>query len=86
MSSDLSVELPYYVEEEYGTEELESRYLHEPYDSERKYDTEDRRTSNSPEYRLFAIGSSEPLGCHTDEDRIVTTHHEIYHDDVEEGE
>jgi hypothetical protein len=34
MGSDLSIELPYYIEQEYSSEELETRYLHEPHDSE----------------------------------------------------
>jgi hypothetical protein len=84
--SDLSIELPYYIEEEDRTEELESWYLHEPDNSERKNDTEDCRTSNSPEYGFFAICSLEPLRCHTDQDSIVTAHDEVDHDDIEECE
>ena len=85
VGSDLSVELPYYIEEEYSSEELESRYLHEPDDSEWENDTENSGSSNSPEYRLFAISSSESLGRHTDEDSVVSTHHEIDHDDIQQS-
>jgi hypothetical protein len=31
MCTDLTIELPYYIEEEYCPEELESRYPHELY-------------------------------------------------------
>lgn len=85
VSSDLTIELPYYVEEEYSSEELESWDLHEPYDPEREYNTEDRRTSNSPEYCLLAIGSLEFFCGHTDEDSIVSAHHEIDHDDIQQS-
>ena len=34
MRSYLSIELPYYIEEEYGSHEFESWYLHEPDNSE----------------------------------------------------
>ncbi len=82
--SDLSVELPYHIEEEDGTEELESRYLHEPDNPERKYNTQNRSTSHSPKYRFFSFCSLEFLRCHPDQDSIVTAHHEVDHDDVEE--
>lgn len=86
IGSDLTIELPYYIEEEYGSEELESRYLHEPYNTKREYDTQYSSTSYSVEYSLFAISTSESLGRHTDEDSVVTTHHEVYEDDIEKCE
>ena len=85
MRSYLSIELPYYIEEEYGSHEFESWYLHEPDNSEWEYNTKYSSTSNSPEYCLFSICSSESLGRHTDEDRIISTHHEIDEDDVEQS-
>lgn len=36
--TDLTVELPYDIEEEDRTEELEASYLHEPDSSEGEYD------------------------------------------------
>lgn len=83
MSSDLSVELPYYIQEQYSPEELESRYLHEPYDSEGENNTENSGASNSPKYGFFTICSLEFFGCHTDEDSIVSAHHEVDHDDIQ---
>lgn len=57
VSSDFPVELPYYVEEEDGSEELETRDLHEPDNSEGENNTENSGTSHSPKNRLFPIES-----------------------------
>lgn len=84
MCAYLTVELPYDVEEEYCSEELESWYLHEEDNSEWEYDTQYRCTCHSPEYRLASEFWGEVLGCHTDEDGIVSTHDEVDEDDVEQ--
>ena len=47
--TDLSIEFPYDIEEEYRTEEFETRNLKQKYYSEWKNNTEYRRASNSPE-------------------------------------
>ena len=84
--TDLTVELPYHIEEQDRTEELESRNLEEKYDSEGEDDTQNRRTCDSPEDCFFLELWREFLCCHPDEDRIVPTHDEIDEDDIEEGE
>lgn len=84
MDTDLAVELPHYIEEKYSSEELESRYLHQKYDSKREYDTEYRRARYPPEYCLLAEFWWEIFRCHTDQDSIVSAHHEVDEDDVEE--
>lgn len=81
----LTVELPYNVEEEYCPEELESWDFEEEYDSEWKYNTEDSSSCHSPEYCFSAECRRELFGGHTDEDGIITTHHDIDEDDIEKG-
>lgn len=80
----LTIELPYDIEEEDGTEELESRYLEEKYDPQWEYDTEYCSTGDSPEYGFSPEFWWEFLCRHTDEDGIVTTHDEVYEDDIEQ--
>ncbi len=80
--SDLSIKFPYNIEEEYSTEELESRDLHEKYDSEREEDAEYCGSCNSPKYSFFPHLGREIFRCHTDEDGIITTHHEVDEDDI----
>lgn len=84
MCAYLAVELPYDVEEEYRTEELESRNLEEEYYPKWEYDTEDRCTSYSPKYCFFAHLGREILGCHTYEDGIISTHDKVDEDDIEQ--
>ena len=82
----LAVELPYHVEEEDGTKELEPRNLEEKYYSEWEYNTQYCCAGHSPEYSLFTHLWWQILGCHTDEDRIVSTHDEVDEDDIEQSE
>lgn len=82
----LTIEFPYDIEEEDSTEELESRNLEEKYDSEGEYDTQYRRSGDSPHDCFLLELWREVLGRHTDEDRIVPTHDEIDEDDVEQCE
>ncbi len=82
----LTIELPYYIEEKYRPEEFESRDLEEKYDAQWEYDTEYRRTCDSPEYCLFLEFGREIFRRHTDEYSIISAHDEIDEDDIEEGE
>lgn len=84
--SDFSVKFPYHIEEEDGSEELESWDLEEKYDSEREDDTEDGGTSNSPEDGFLSYLGRELLRRHTDEDSVISTHDEVDEDDIEERE
>ena len=86
MRAYLSVELPYNIEEEYGSEELESWYLEEEYYPKWEYDAQDSGTSDSAEYGFFAHLWWEVLGCHTDEDSVISTHDEVDEDDIEQCE
>lgn len=82
--ADLTIKLPYDIEEEYSPEELESRYLEEKYDSEWEDDTEDCRTCYSPKYRFFSQSWCKFLCRHTDQYSVVSTHDEVDEDDIEE--
>lgn len=82
--TDLSVELPYHVEEEYRSEEFETRNLEEKYDSEWEDDTKNGCTSNSPKYCLLSHLWGEIFGCHPDKDSIISAHDEVDEDDIEE--
>lgn len=84
--TNLAIELPDDIEQEYRSEEFESRNLEEKYDSEWEYDTKDRRTSHSPEDCFLTYCWGEFLGCHTDEDGIISTHDEVDEDDIEQCE
>lgn len=84
--TDLTIELPYDVEEEDSTEELESRYLEEEYDPQWEYDTENCSTCDSPEYCFSSEFWREFLCRHTDEDSIITAHDEVDEDDIEQRE
>ena len=84
--SYLTVELPYHIEEEECSEELEPWNLEEKYDSKWEYDTENCRSCHSPEYCPFPFYSLELLRRHTDEDSIISAHDEIDEDDIEQGE
>lgn len=83
--TDLAVELPDDIEEEDGSEELEAWDLQEKDDTEREDDTQDRSTRDSPEDRFFPSSSLELLRSHPDEDRVITAHHEVDDDDIEES-
>ncbi len=82
----LTIKFPYYVEEEYRAQELEPRYREEKYDSERKNNTQYRRTCYSPEYGFFPQFWREIFGRHTDEDSIISAHDEVDEDDIQECE
>lgn len=83
--TNLTIKLPYDIQKEYCSEEFESRYLKEEYNSKWKYNTEDGCTGNSPKYSLFSKFMRKILRRHTDKDSIITTHHEIDKDDIEKG-
>lgn len=83
MSSYFPIKFPYDIEEEYSTEEFESRDFHEKYNSEREEDTQYRSTCHSPKYSFFPYFWWEIFCCHSYEDSIITAHHEIYEDDIE---
>jgi hypothetical protein len=85
VGADLTIELPDDIEEEDGAEELESRDLHEVYDPEGKYDTEDRCPEDSPEDGFFLEFWWEIFCCHTDEDSIIPAHHDIDENDIEKS-
>jgi hypothetical protein len=84
VSADLSIKFPDDIEEQYRSEELESRDLQEKYHPERKNNTQKCRTSDSPEDRFFPKFWREVFGRHTDEDSVIPAHHEIDEDDVHE--
>ena len=84
--SYLTVELPYHIEEEECSEELEPWNLEEKYDSKWEYDTENCRSCHSPEYCPFPFYSLELLRRHTDEDSIISAHDEVDEDDIKQGE
>ena len=85
VSSDFSIELPYDIEEEDCTEEFETWNLEEKYDSERKNYSQYGGTCHSPEYCLLFESWWKIFRCHTDEDRIVSTHDEVDEDDRRES-
>lgn len=84
--ADLAVELPYHVEEEYCSEELEAWDPHEENHTEREYDTQHCRTRYSPKYSFFTHLWWQILGRHTDEDGVISTHDEVDEDDIEQSE
>lgn len=86
VSTDFTIKLPYDIEEEDSTEEFESWNLHEPYRPKWEDDSENGCSCYSPEYCFGSFSSLEFFGCHTDEDSIISTHHEVYEDDIEERE
>lgn len=86
VSANLTIELPYDIEKQEGSEEFESWNLHEPDGSEGEKYSKNRRTCNSPENRFLAFRSLKFFRCHADEDRIVSTHDEVDEDDIEQRE
>ena len=81
--TDLAIELPYDIEEEYRTEEFETRNLKQKYYSEWKNNTEYRRASNSPEDSFLTYFWGEIRRCHTYEDGIISAHDQIDEYDIE---
>ena len=83
--TDLSIEFPYDIEEEYRTEEFETRNLKQKYYSEWKNNTEYRRASNSPEDSFLTYFWREILRCHTYEDGIISAHDQIDEYDIKQS-
>lgn len=83
--SYFTIEFPYYIEKEYRTKEFEPRDFEEEYDSKWERDTKDGSTNHSPENSFAAKLRGEFFGGHSDKNRIVSTHHNIDKDDIEEG-
>lgn len=78
-----TIKLPDNVEKQERSEKFKPRNLEEKDNTKGECDTENSSSNHSPKYCFTTKLGRELLGCHTDEDSIISTHHDIDENDIE---